>query len=82
MSENPALVACIALQRQALLALQGSSAGECAEKVRRKGTHYNGCMRCTQVLQPLVDLDFSGVYFSEFHKLAIKGIPCYLTRTG
>lgn len=44
MSENPALVACIALRRQALLALQGSSAGKCAEKrakVRRKRTHID-----------------------------------------
>jgi aminomethyltransferase len=35
-----------------------------------------------KVLQPLVDLDLSSVYFSEFHKLDIKGIPSYLTRTG
>jgi hypothetical protein len=35
-----------------------------------------------QVLQPLVDLDMSNVYFSDFHKLDIKGIPSYLTRTG
>lgn len=45
--------------------------------------HLNlSCTLQLQVLQPLVDLDFSGVYFSEFHKLDIKGIPCYLTRTG
>jgi hypothetical protein len=24
----------------------------------------------------------SNVYFSDFHKLDIKGIPSYLTRTG
>ena len=35
-----------------------------------------------QVLQPLVDVDLSEVYFSDFHKLDIKGIPSYLTRTG
>jgi hypothetical protein len=35
-----------------------------------------------QVLQPLVDMDLGNVYFSDFHKLDIKGIPSYLTRTG
>jgi hypothetical protein len=35
-----------------------------------------------QVLQPFVDMDLSSVYFSDFHKLDINGIPCYLTRTG
>ena len=35
-----------------------------------------------ETLQPLVDLDLSKVYFSDFHKLDIAGIPCYLTRTG
>lgn len=35
-----------------------------------------------QVLQPLIDLDLTNVYFSDFHKLDIKGLPSYLTRTG
>jgi aminomethyltransferase len=35
-----------------------------------------------KVLQPFVDMDLSSVYFSDFHKLDINGIPCYLTRTG
>lgn len=35
-----------------------------------------------ETLQPLVDVDLSKVYFSDFHKLDIAGIPCYLTRTG
>lgn len=36
-----------------------------------------------KVLQPMVEEDLSKVYFSDFLKLAIKGVPnCYLTRTG
>lgn len=35
-----------------------------------------------ETLAPLVDIDLSKVYFSDFHKLDIAGIPCYLTRTG
>ena len=35
-----------------------------------------------ETMQPLVDIDLSKVYFSDFHKLNIAGIPCYLTRTG
>lgn len=35
-----------------------------------------------KVLQPLVDIDLSEVYFSNFHKLDINGVPSYLTRTG
>lgn len=35
-----------------------------------------------ETLQPLVDLDLSKVYFSNFHRLDIAGIPCFLTRTG
>lgn len=35
-----------------------------------------------ETLQPLVDLDLSKVFFSNFHRLDIAGIPCYLTRTG
>ena len=35
-----------------------------------------------ETLQPLVDIDLSKVYFSDFNKLDIAGIPCYLTRTG
>lgn len=35
-----------------------------------------------ETMQPLVDVDLSKVYFSDFHKLNIAGIPCYLTRTG
>ena len=34
------------------------------------------------VLQKYVDIDLSEVYFSNFHKLDIKGVPSYLTRTG
>lgn len=33
-------------------------------------------------LQQLVKDDLSKFYFSQFKKLDIKGIPCYLTRTG
>eukprot|EP01026_Neomeris_dumetosa_P039151 TRINITY_DN3206_c1_g1_i1.p1 TRINITY_DN3206_c1_g1~~TRINITY_DN3206_c1_g1_i1.p1 ORF type:complete len:403 (-),score=44.79 TRINITY_DN3206_c1_g1_i1:156-1364(-) len=35
-----------------------------------------------EVLQPMVAEDLSKVYFSNFKKLDIKGIPSYLTRTG
>ena len=35
-----------------------------------------------ETLQPLVDLDLSKVFFSNFHRLDIAGIPCFLTRTG
>eukprot|EP01025_Chloroclados_australasicus_P006974 TRINITY_DN1220_c0_g2_i1.p2 TRINITY_DN1220_c0_g2~~TRINITY_DN1220_c0_g2_i1.p2 ORF type:complete len:402 (-),score=68.33 TRINITY_DN1220_c0_g2_i1:309-1514(-) len=35
-----------------------------------------------EVLQPLVKEDLSKIYFSNFKKLDIKGVPCYLTRTG
>jgi aminomethyltransferase len=35
-----------------------------------------------ETLQPLIDLDLSKVYFSDFHRLDIAGIPCFLTRTG
>ena len=34
------------------------------------------------VLQPLVKEDLSKVYFSNFKKLDIAGVPCFLTRTG
>lgn len=35
------------------------------------------------VLQPLVEEDLSKMYFSDFRKLIINGVPdCYLTRTG
>jgi len=30
----------------------------------------------------MVEEDLSKVYFSHFKKLNIKGVPCYLTRTG
>ena len=35
-----------------------------------------------ETLAPLVDTDLSKMYFSNFAKLDIAGIPCYLTRTG
>ena len=35
-----------------------------------------------QVLQQFVQQDLSQVYFSNFRKLDIKGVPCFLTRTG
>lgn len=35
-----------------------------------------------ETLTPLVDIDLSKMYFSNFAKLDIAGIPCYLTRTG
>ena len=35
-----------------------------------------------QVLQQFVKADLSQVYFSNFRKLDIKGVPCFLTRTG
>eukprot|EP01024_Parvocaulis_polyphysoides_P037358 TRINITY_DN3328_c0_g1_i2.p1 TRINITY_DN3328_c0_g1~~TRINITY_DN3328_c0_g1_i2.p1 ORF type:complete len:441 (-),score=71.15 TRINITY_DN3328_c0_g1_i2:181-1503(-) len=35
-----------------------------------------------EVIQPMVEEDLSKVYFSNFKKLNIKGVPCYLTRTG
>ena len=34
------------------------------------------------VLQQFVKADLSQVYFSNFRKLDIKGVPCFLTRTG
>jgi aminomethyltransferase len=34
------------------------------------------------VLQPLVGVDLSKIYFSNFVKTAIKGAPSFLTRTG
>lgn len=34
------------------------------------------------VLQKHVKQDLGGVYFSNFLKLDIKGVPCFLTRTG
>ena len=37
------------------------------------------------VLQPLLGaggVDLGGVYFSNFRKLDIMGVPCFLTRTG
>jgi aminomethyltransferase len=34
------------------------------------------------VLQPYVEEDLSKVYFSNFRKLNIDGVPCFLTRTG
>ena len=36
-----------------------------------------------QVLQQLVtDIDLSKVYFSDFVETNVKGIPCFITRTG
>ena len=35
-----------------------------------------------ETLAPLVDVDLSKMFFSNFAKLDIAGIPCYLTRTG
>jgi aminomethyltransferase len=35
-----------------------------------------------ETLAPLVDVDLSKMYFANFAKLDIAGIPCYLTRTG
>ncbi len=35
-----------------------------------------------EALQPLVDVDLSKVYFSNFLKTNIKGVPSFLTRTG
>jgi len=35
-----------------------------------------------ETLQPLIDLDLSKVFFGNFHRLDIAGIPCFLTRTG
>jgi aminomethyltransferase len=35
-----------------------------------------------ETLQPLVKIDLGKVYFSDFNKLDIAGIPCYMTRTG
>lgn len=35
-----------------------------------------------KILQPMLDLDLTNFYFSNFAKLPIKGIECYLTRTG
>ena len=34
------------------------------------------------VLQPYVKEDLSKIYFSNFCKLDINGVPCFLTRTG
>ena len=34
------------------------------------------------VLQPLVDLDLNGLFFSGFVKHNIDGVPSYITRTG
>ena len=35
-----------------------------------------------ETLAPLVDVDLSKMFFSNFAKIDIAGIPCYLTRTG
>ncbi len=35
-----------------------------------------------ETLAPLVDIDLTKMVFSNFAKLDIAGIPCYLTRTG
>lgn len=35
-----------------------------------------------EILQPMTDLDLSKLYFSQFKKIDIKGIPCFLARTG
>ena len=35
-----------------------------------------------EILQPMTDLDLSKLYFSNFVKIDIKGIPCFLARTG
>jgi len=35
-----------------------------------------------EVLQPHVDTDLSKLYFSNFIRTDIAGIPCFLTRTG
>ena len=34
------------------------------------------------VLQSLVDIDLSGLYFSNFAKTDIAGVPSWITRTG
>lgn len=33
-------------------------------------------------LQPFVQQDLDKIYFSNFRRLDIKGVPCWLTRTG
>jgi glycine cleavage system aminomethyltransferase T len=35
-----------------------------------------------EVLQPHVETDLSKLYFSNFIRTSIAGIPCVLTRTG
>lgn len=35
-----------------------------------------------EVLAPLVDLDLKTFYFSNFAKVDVGGIPCFVTRTG
>ena len=34
------------------------------------------------VLQPLVGVDLSKMYFGNFVETAIDGVPCWITRTG
>lgn len=34
------------------------------------------------VLQKLCDFDLSKFYFGQFAKFDIKGVPCWITRTG
>ena len=38
--------------------------------------------KAMEILQPMTDLDLSKLYFSNFVKIDIKGIPCFLARTG
>lgn len=38
--------------------------------------------KAMEVLQPHTDADLSKLYFSNFIRVDIAGIPCFLTRTG
>lgn len=38
--------------------------------------------KAVEVLQPHTDADLSKLYFSNFIRVDIAGIPCFLTRTG
>lgn len=38
--------------------------------------------KAMEVLQPHTDADLSKLYFSNFIKVDIAGVPCFLTRTG
>ena len=39
-------------------------------------------LRAAEILQPHADTDLSKLYFSNFIRTDIAGIPCFLTRTG